>query len=281
LPALIEKDMFYKVQNSMNDRAPKHPPQSDHSHYLLSGLVRCNKCGAAYIGYGAKSGQFHYYVCGTTYSKGKEICPSQHLPKDRVEKFVTDKIRDHLLTDENLTDLVKLCNEELDGSIKNFKERIEIIDSEVEQWQGRLERLYDFVETRTIDPARMGNRIAEVQDKIEELRRSELEIEEALHTRRLEPIGPKIVLDYVKGLKEFLDESNIFERRAFLRSFVESIDVDDHQITLNYTMPLPPDNVKQEAFSVLGIVPPSPLGVSIGRTPTVSIFLPSGGTGRL
>ena len=203
-------------------------------------------------------GRFHYYVCGTTYSKGKEICPSQHLPKDRVEKFVTEKIKDHLLTDENLTDLVKLCNEELDGSINNFKERIDVIDSEIEQWQGRLERLYDFVETRAIDPARMGNRIAGVQDKIEELRRAKLEIEQALHTRRLEPIEPRIVLDYVKDLKEFLDESNIFERRAFLRSFIESIDVDDHQITLNYTLPLPPDNAKQEAFSVLGIVPTGP-----------------------
>ena len=265
--------MFYKVQNSMNDRAPKvtHPRVTS-SHYLLSGLVRCNKCGAAYIGYGAKSGRFHYYVCGTTYSKGKEICPSQHLPKDRVEKFVTEKIKDHLLTDENLTDLVKLCNEELDGSIKNFKERIEVIDSEIEQWQGRLERLYDFVETRAIDPVRMGNRIAEVQDKIEELRRAKFEIEEALHTRRLEPIEPRIVLDYVKDLKEFLDESNIFERRAFLRSFIESIDVDDHQITLNYTLPLPPDNAKQEAFSVLGIVPTGPPEKRVQLTLTQSTF---------
>jgi len=272
-PALIEKDVFYKVQNSMNDRAPKvtHPRVTS-SHYLLSGLVRCNKCGAAYIGYGAKSGRFHYYVCGTTYSKGKEICPSQHLPKDRVEKFVTEKIKDHLLTDENLTDLVKLCNEELDGSIKNFKERIDVIDSEIEQWQGRLERLYDFVETRAIDPARMGNRIAEVQDKIEELRRAKLEIEQALHTRRLEPIEPRIVLDYVKDLKEFLDESNIFERRAFLRSFIESIDVDDHQITLNYTLPLPPDNAKQEAFSVLGIVPTGPPKKQLQLTKFLNTF---------
>ena len=89
-----------------------------------------------------------------------------------------------------------------------------------------------------------------------------LEIEEALQTRRLEPIDPKTVLDYVKDLKEFLEDSNMFERRAFLRSFIDSIDVDDDQITLNYTVPLPPDNSKQEAVSVLGIAPPSPLTIS-------------------
>jgi site-specific DNA recombinase len=55
----------------------------------------------------------------------------------------------------------------------------------------------------------------------------------------LEPIDPKTVLDYIKDLKEFLEESKVFERRAFLRSFIESVEVDDSQITLKYTVPLP------------------------------------------
>ena len=56
-------------------------------------------------------------------------------------------------------ELVKLINEELDSSIKEYKERIEIIDGEIDQWQSRLERLYDFVETRAIEPVRMTKRI--------------------------------------------------------------------------------------------------------------------------
>ena len=82
-----------------------------------------------------------------------------------------------------------------------------------------------------------------------------MEIEEALQTRCLESIDPKTVLEYIKDLKEFLEDSNIFERRTSLRSFIESIEVDDGQITLNYTLPLPPDNSRQETVSVLGIVP--------------------------
>jgi site-specific DNA recombinase len=257
-PAIIDKEIFERVQVNLNARAPKvtHPRVTS-SHYLLSGLIRCRKCGAAYIGYAAKSGRFHYYVCGTTYSKGKETCPSQHLPKEAIERFVVDKVKGYILTDGHLAELVKLINEELDSSIKEYKERIEVIDSEIEQWQMRLERLYDFVETKAIEPVRMAQRITQLQDKIEEMRKVRLEIEKALQTRRLEPIDPQTVLDYVKDLKEFLEESNIFERRAFLRSFIESVEVDDDQITLNYTVPLPPDNSRQEAVSVLGIVPSS------------------------
>jgi hypothetical protein len=66
------------------------------------------------------------------------------------------------------------------------------------------------------------------------------------------------VTGYVKDLKQFLEGCNIFEQRAFLRSFIEGIEVEDDQITLRYTVPLFPDNSRQDAVSVLGIVPSSP-----------------------
>ena len=72
------------------------------------------------------------------------------------------------------------------------------------------------------------------------------------------PFSVTLIMTQFGDLKEFLEESNIFERRAFLRSFIASIEVDDGHITLNYTLPLPPDNSRQEAVSVLGIVPQAP-----------------------
>jgi len=279
-PALVDKETFDNIQTGLNGRAPKivHPRVTS-SQYLLSGLIKCKKCGAAYIGYAAKSGRNHYYVCGTTYAKGKEICPSKHLPREKLEKYVVEKIKGYLLTDENLTDLVRIINEELDGSLKKYNERLEAIDREANQWEDRLDRLYDFVETKAIEPVRMAKRIADVQDKVNEMRRARFEIEEDIRRRRLEPLDPGAVVAYVADLKRFLESSNIFERRAFLATFIDSLEVDDGEITFNYG--LPPDGVKQETVSVLGIVPPGPLGVSIGRTPTVSAFLPSGGTGSL
>ena len=81
----------------------------------------------------------------------------------------------------------------------------------------------------------------------------------------MEPLDPKSVMEYVKDLKEFLESSNIFERRAFLGNFIESIEADDGEMTFNYTLPLPPDNTRQETVSVLGFVPLS--GAEGTRTP--------------
>jgi len=253
--AIVEKELFDRAQLNLSDRAPRVThPRVTASHYLLSGLIYCGKCGAAYIGYGAKSGRYHYYVCGTGYSKGREACPSQHLPRDPLESFVVDRIKGYVLTEANLTKLVHLVNEEMDGALREHRERLKAIDAEIDHWQSRLERLYDFVETRAVEPARMAERITTVQDKIEALRKARMEIEEVMRSRRIEPIDPKMVLHYVEDLKGSLEESTVFERRSFLRSFVESIVVNDGTITLNYTLPLPPDDTKHESLSVLGIV---------------------------
>ena len=147
---------------------------------------------------------------------------------------------------------MRIINEELEGSLGKYKERIEAIDREAAQWEGRLERLYDFVETRSIEPVRMAKRIAEVQDKVNEMRKARFEVEEDIRRRRLEPLDADVVVKYVNDLKKFLESSNIFERRAFLGTFIESLEVDDGEITFNYG--LPPDGAKQETVSVLGIV---------------------------
>ncbi len=263
-PAIVDGLLFENVQVTLNSRAPKvtHPRVAS-SNYLLSGLVRCRNCGAAYIGYGAKSGQFHYYVCGTTYSKGKEACPSQHMPKDKLEWFVTDKIRNYILTDGHLLDLIKQSNEALDVANKKSKERVEVIDKEIEQWDGRLERLYDFIETKTIEPARMAQRIAEVQNKLDQMRQAKLDIENGNEGTRAPYLDPQKVLSYVAEMRQFLDERGLFERKAFLRSFIEKISLGDGKVTLDYTFP--PPLPKQETFSVLDIVSLAPPKVTFAK----------------
>jgi hypothetical protein len=53
----------------------------------------------------------------------------------------------------------------------------------------------------------------------------------------LEPLDPGVVVKYVNDLKKFLESSNIFEQRAFLGTFIESLEVDDGEITFNYGLP--------------------------------------------
>jgi len=106
-PAIIESDEFQKVQKILESRSPKvcHP-RTHSSDYVLSSLVFCGKCGLRMIGSPAKSSQFHYYACQNHVKRGKEACDAKSVPRDRLESFVIKRIKEHVLTEENLSKLV-------------------------------------------------------------------------------------------------------------------------------------------------------------------------------
>jgi hypothetical protein len=46
--------------------------------------------------------RYHYYMCGNARRNGREVCPSPILRKDKVEGFVINRIKDCILTEDNL-----------------------------------------------------------------------------------------------------------------------------------------------------------------------------------
>ena len=114
-PALVSRELFDAVQEAMRDRAPKvRRPARVGSRFLLSGLLKCGVCGRPYSGQGAKSGQFAYYICGTLFREGAGTCSARYLNASRVEEFVVEKIRERILTEETIVELVTLVAEEID-----------------------------------------------------------------------------------------------------------------------------------------------------------------------
>ena len=70
---------------------------------------------------------------------------------------------------------------------------------------------------------------------------------------------------YVTDLRNLLEESEVAQRKAFLRSFVKKIVVEKEKAKLYYNLPVPPDGRKVETVGVLPIDTPS--GAEGTRTP--------------
>lgn len=62
------------------------------------------------------------------------------------------------------------------------------------------------------------------------------------------------VKSYVSDLRQLLEETEAVERKSFLRSFVKKIVVDEMQVTIYYTLPIPQDNSDRGEKEVLPIV---------------------------
>ena len=78
--------------------------------------------------------------------------------------------------------------------------------------------------------------------------------------------SPKVVRQYVDDLRQFIDNSELTERRAFIKSFVKEIKVMGDEGRIRYTFPVPPDNHEEEELGVLPIVRYSGRWYTKGRT---------------
>ena len=113
-PALVDRQVFDQVQGMLTSRRPsvKHPMRVA-SQYLLSGLAHCALCGSTAVGTNGKSGKFLYYSCNSRVMKGRTACDASSINARKLEAFVMDRIKENILTEECLGQLIRLANEEL------------------------------------------------------------------------------------------------------------------------------------------------------------------------
>ena len=242
-PTIISKTQFRKVNRQMRSRAPKKThPRRVGSSYLLSGLVKCRSCSRAMSGQDSKGGQFAYYVCQSLMKRGSGACDCPRLNARRFEEMVVGKIRENVLTEDNIGELVKLVDEEMDGVAKEQRQRLETAESELADVKRRLDRLYNLVETTDLDIEDFKPRIKNHRERQEKLEATAENARALLSQRRVVLDDVETITAYCEDLSRFLNESELTERRAFIESFVKEIVVQPGGAVVRYTIPMPEDS---------------------------------------
>ncbi len=134
------------------------------------------------------------------------------------------KVRESNLRNEHVEKLVRLTNEELQASVEHIKKRVENIETQLAEVDGRLARLYDALETGRLSLDDLAPRIKELREKRDLMVRARVEAQETFLTGRVELVSREVVLDYINDLRRVLDISTVSEQRAFLRSFIQAVE---------------------------------------------------------
>ena len=238
-PAVIPKAQFRRVNELMQSRAPKvvHPRRVG-SSYLLSGLVKCHRCGHALSGQESKSGKYAYYVCQSLLKRGSGACNAPRLNARRFEAKVVEKIRSNVLTESNIRALVRVVGEQMDGVAREQRERLETIEMDLENVKRKMGRIWHVIETTHLDVADASDRIKEHRDRKEKLEAAAEEARAILAERGKVLDDVETIAAYAHDMSEFLKESELTERRAFIETFVKEIVVTPDNALLQYTVPM-------------------------------------------
>ncbi len=269
-PALVSRELFDAVQQGLHERAPAVArPGRVGSQYLLSGLLRCAVCGKSYSAQGAKSGQFAYYVCSSLFREGAGACTARYLNASKVEDLVIEKVRERILTEETITELVTLVAEEVDNLAGEVNGRLTAITAELSDVETRLENLYQALETKQLPIEVLSPRILSLKSRQDQLVAAREEAEFQLEQRRAELPTSKEIKGYVADFRALFQDGTIPERKALIRNFVQGIEIVEDEAVLTYTIPMPQDGVTSESASVLDFIQSGPPCVTVDGTGTL------------
>ena len=242
-PAIVSKRDFQRARKLLASRAPKKMnPRRASSPYLLSGLIKCETCGKAMTAAEAKSGRYTYYICHSLLKRGKGTCETPRLNARSFEKLIVSEIRENVLTESNIRDLVKLLDEEMDGVAREQRERLENMEEELEEVKKRLGRIWQVIETTDIEMADASERIREHRERKEKLEIAAEEARALLSDRRQFLDSADTIAAFAAEMSDFLKSSELTETKAFVRSFVKEIVVKPGRAAIVYSIPTPDDS---------------------------------------
>ena len=229
-PPIIPASLFEAVQKGLAARNPKVvAPRALSGPILLTGLATCATCGGGMTlraGTSRTGRIYRYYACASAMQKGKLACKGRAIPMDKLDTLVTDHLSDRLLQPERLTSmLTALAGRRADRQAA-LNNRITALASEATLAEEKLRRLYELVE-RGLAP--LDNVL---KDRIEALQTSReialAALERARSTARpTQDVSLAAVGKFARAMREKLSSGDVPFRKAYIRSIVDRVEVDD------------------------------------------------------
>jgi site-specific DNA recombinase len=234
VPVIIPSAEFETVAAALKTRDPRvTSPRVVTGPILLTGIATCAGCdGAMTLRTGTSStGKVHkYYTCSTCARQGKTGCKGRSVPMDKLDTIVVENLAERLFQPERLKTILGKLAERRSEQAAEVDQRVSTLRSEQTAAEDKLKRLYAMVE----------NGLTEMDDILKD-RIAALKVErdrakdalERIKTRpRAHAIDARAIERFGSLMRENIASGPIPFRKAYIRSVVERVEVDDRAIRI-------------------------------------------------
>jgi hypothetical protein len=130
---LLDELTFAKAQAILAERGEHAKRRGNASDFLLSGLLRCGRCGKAYIGMSANGngGRYHYYACTGRQKYGPEACTGERLPREKLEQGVLRQLATVYRNEQLVGDALATAQAAAEQRRPELEQRLASIGAEI------------------------------------------------------------------------------------------------------------------------------------------------------
>ena len=237
VPAIIRPDTFEQVQRQLHARSPKaQAPRVTTGPILLTGLAVCATCrGGMTLRTGtSKSGRvYRYYTCSNCATKGKTACKGRSIPMDKLDTLVTDHLLERLFKPERIALILTSLSSRRAELAAAVNSRMSTLQREVVDADDKLKRLYRLVEDGLDVDEVLKERLTTLKGDRDRAKAT-LERAREQSASRIQ-IDPALIERFGRTLRENFTTGSVPFRKAYLRSLLDVIEVDDNQVRIKGT----------------------------------------------
>ena len=233
VPPIIDPATFDAVQRSLRSRNPKKtPPRVVSGPILLTGLATCASCGQGMLLRTGKSGRYRYYTCGTRARQGKSACKARTIPMPDLDKLITDRIVDDLLTRDRMRALLEGLLKRQSTREQDQAKTLAALRDKLNDAEARLRRLYQAIEDGVADLSDPTLRERIMAAK------TERDITRVANERVAAELSPKARITeeklgaFIELMRENITQGSIEFRRSYLRAVIDNVEVGDDHIRI-------------------------------------------------
>jgi site-specific DNA recombinase len=227
-PPLIDADLFAKAQELLAERGEDYSRRTAHvSDYLLSGLVKCSKCGCHYTGTVAhgRSNTYRYYTCFSRQRYGTRRCDADRLPADALDAAVLDALLATYERHDLFDQAVNAAAAHADDSRELLAAELEATEAKIVKAEDAIERYLRAFEDKTMPEAQCGERVRKLGRELAELRARRDELAETLEDGAVVPPSPEVLAELRGRIAEAIDTGTDAERKLLLQALVHEVKV--------------------------------------------------------
>ncbi len=235
VPAIIPRAEFDAVQAQLKARSPRvESPRVITGPILLTGLATCADCrGGMTLRTGtSRNGVVHrYYTCSSNARSGKTACKGRSIRMDTLDELVIDHLSERLFTTERLTEMLASVAA---GRLEKAAEvdgRVVALQREATEAEEKLKRLYRLVEDGVVElDDLLKGRIASLRRDRERTQAALTHIKTRVVSSTTIPL--EVVERFGRAMRENIRLGEVPFRKAYLRSVIDRIEVDDDAIRI-------------------------------------------------
>lgn len=236
-PAIIDKDLFYRVQAKLDARKHNHQAVAASCRakevYLVSGKIFC-ECGAKMFGRrnfaGRNKHKYLTYRCYDKNQKGPSVCKIKEIRKEYLEDWIVDVMFNQLFTEQNLQIFLKELNEQRKKKEGSYESTLEALKSNLRQVKSEIDNL--LILAAKVVSESLADRLAELEQKKKYIQ---------AEIKNLESKEPENVIDMdtfrniVKNIKQYIVDDNMVLLKNVVQKFVDKVVVGEDTIEVIFT----------------------------------------------